>query len=195
MSSARIFVTAVLLMSTLISACEGKGKPVGGAAIEQEGKAGEGKSPQEQIDEGNEKFNQAWEVIGELESDYQISINVLGFGRRRGGARLEPSASNYNWRRLSRERRLTVKQKLAEFVTLAARILEIDTKKGVFITDEDKTKVQATLQTVMAYQKSLEKYEVLMGESFEPKPEYSNEPPYKREYDANKLDRAPKKSV
>lgn len=83
---------------------------------------------------------------------------------------------DYNWERLNSTERQAVKEKLAALMTGYARILEIDAKKGVYITHIKKIKDRKL--ATESHQISLSNFEKLHGEQYNPQggtgPVYKN---------------------
>lgn len=103
-----------------------------------------------QVAEGNQQIRAAAAVQSDLELNFKLSL---------GDARFE-------WNKLSRSQRQTVKEKLAEYVAAVTRTFEIDAKKGLYLTKKEI--LQKQLDGAMALQKSLETFERTYGENFEP---------------------------
>lgn len=142
MKSGRFFVTSVLILGiAAFTACTGK------------------KDRREaHVKEGNQQIRTAAAVQQELATGSNIHL---------GNSNAAAFAETFDWNQLTRDQRQTTKEKLAEFVTAVVRTLEIDSKKGIYITRKEV--LQAQLNAANAYQKSLETFERTFGENFDPK--------------------------
>jgi hypothetical protein len=103
-----------------------------------------------QVSEGNQRIQAAASAQNELNLRYKIE-----FGAK------------FDWNKLSKDERQGAKEKLAEYVSAITRTFEIDAKKGVYLTEKEV--LQKQLDSAMALQKSLENFERVYGENFEPK--------------------------
>ena len=104
-----------------------------------------------QVNEGNQQIKAATVVQNELATKYAIVL----------------SASNkFNWSKLNKNERQVAKEKLAEYVSAITRAFELDAKKGLYLTKKEI--LQQSLESAMGLQKSLENFERVYGENFEP---------------------------
>jgi len=152
MRTGRFFVTYVLILATaVLAACTPKKE-----------------KRQAQVREGNQQIQAAARAQNELGEKYKI-ILVPGEVHSSSGktANAQNVAEDFNWHRLTREERQGAKETLAAYVTAVSRTLEIDAKKGVYMTGKEILQYQ--LESARAYQRSLEEFEVIYGESYNPK--------------------------
>jgi hypothetical protein len=105
-----------------------------------------------QFQEGNQQIQAAAGAQSDLAAQFKISLD---------------SASGFNWNSLSKDQRQSAKEKLAGYVSAVTRTFEIDAKKGLYITKKEV--LQQQLNQAMSLQKSLENFESVYGENFEPK--------------------------
>lgn len=159
MRIARFFVTCVVLLGTLSSVACGnkKDKKKTDTATMQSLKA-----------EGAAKWEIS-EVLGkDLAQAYRIMI--LDYAQRMpSGALIESKTMGhkFNWGRLTLAERQAAKEKLAQYVTAVSRLVEMDARKGVYLTNMDK--VRSRYEGALAFQASLTKFEEIAGEMYEPK--------------------------
>jgi len=159
MNFARFFVTAVVVLNSLISiGCGDKKKrskadPVQISALRNEGKA---------------KWDETETLGTELKTAYQIMILDQPH-RTPGGAMVNSKlmGQKYNWHRLTLAERTLAKEKLQKYVTAISRILEIDAKKGVYVTKM--ATIRSRYDGALAFQNSLFNFERLLGEQYETK--------------------------
>lgn len=105
-----------------------------------------------QVKEGNKQIEAASAAQGELNAKFKVSL---------------ASESRIDFNRLSKADRQTLKETLAGYVSAVTRTLEIDAKKGIYLTQKEV--VQKQLGVAMNLQKSLENFERTYGENFDPK--------------------------
>src|SRR5689334_6394437 len=122
MNSARFFVTAVIVLTSLISiGCGDKKKakndPAKVSALRNEGKA---------------KWDETEVVSKDLAQNFRILILDQPYKSSSGHSYIDGKlmGQKYNWGRLTRAERIAAKEKLAQFITATSRIIEIDAKKG-----------------------------------------------------------------
>lgn len=154
MKNGRFFVTSVLVLATLSAvACNSK-KPT--SETNQSLKA-----------EVGEKVTNSEVLIEELAKGYRILI--LDFPTKANDGSMADSArwgNSYNWRRPSLAERTVAKEKLAQLVTVLSRLIAIDARRGVVVTNMDK--VQSRYRGALAFQSSLSNFEKIYGEQFDP---------------------------
>ncbi len=159
MRIARFFVTCVVLLGTLGSvACANKKdkKKTDSAKIEL------------MRAEGAAKWEQS-EVLGQ-ELAAAFRIRILDGAQRLGSGQLVDSkimGQKFNWGRLTLGERQAAKEKLAQYVTAVSRLVEMDARKGVYLTYMDK--VHSRYDGALAFQASLTSFEKIAGEMYEPK--------------------------
>lgn len=174
----RNFVTVVVVVGSLfLVSCKDKKKEPSKAAAKEE-----------MVEQGNEKIERAFNIVNDLEVEFGIVLLPVQTEATTPGGRSnrEKSASNYNWRRLSKDERLAVKQNLAEYVSLASQVLAIDTQKLLYVEVEQKVSITLTLKNAQSFQNSLETFEKWRGENYEFKGDRFAEPIYFRLDDARK---------
>lgn len=157
MNFARFFVTAVILVTSVVSVgCGDKKKaktdPAAITALRNEGKA---------------KWEDTELLTKELAQTYRILILDMPFRHNKLTIDGKLMGQKFNWGRLTLSERQAAKEKLAAFITSTSRIIEIDAKKGVYVTHMDK--VRSRYASALAFQTSLNLFEQNGGESFEPK--------------------------
>lgn len=162
MYSARFFVTIVVLLGTVISmGCGDKKKRNGGDPVKMAALKAEGKA----------KWDES-ELLGkELAQSFRIMILDEPM-RTKNGRRTELISSRvmgqkYNWGRLTLPERQAAKEKIAQYITVVSRIIEIDAKRGIYVTHMDK--VRSRYEGALAFQESLNLFEKVAGEQFDPK--------------------------
>ncbi|MBX3020636.1 MAG: hypothetical protein KF799_03075 [Bdellovibrionales bacterium] len=169
---ARFFVTFVpfVCMASIV-ACEAShtAKKASDKAATADGK--------QIIAEGNEKLSKAMALQAELHKEYSIVLQEV---RDQQGRAVKTSvlAIDYQWRILTKEQRRSAKEKLAQYLALSSEILELDARKGFYVTNKDQ--VTAARDAAYSFQKSLENFEKMVGENFEPKPGSMPAAPYSR---------------
>lgn len=148
----RILVTAVAMLAMVSVGCSGGGprKESNTAALKAE---------------GNDNIAKADTIIQDLAQNYRIIIldypEIQPDGSK---ADSQVYGASYNWKRLKTPQdRQVPKEKLAEVITLLSRVLEIDAKKGLYITN--KSKIESRYQGALAYQSSLTRLEKNYGEN------------------------------
>lgn len=154
MKNGRFFVTSVLLLATLSSvACHSK-KPTSDTNLALKAEVGE-------------KATSSEVLIEDLAKSYRILI--LDFPTKANDGSLADSTrwgNSYNWRRLSLADRSAAKEKLAQLVTLLSRLIAIDARPGVVVTNMEK--VQSRYRGALAFQSSLGNFEKIYGEQIDP---------------------------
>jgi type IV pilus biogenesis protein CpaD/CtpE len=105
-----------------------------------------------QVDDGNRQIKAAAVAQNELAAKFNIALS---------------DPAKFDWNKLSKNDRQSVKEKLAEYVSAVTRTFEIDAKKGLYLTKKEI--LQRQLDSAMGLQKSLENFERVYGENFEPK--------------------------
>jgi hypothetical protein len=158
MNFARFFVTVVFLFGTVISmGCSdkktGKSDPARMSSLKKEVK-----SKWDDSDVQGRELAQAFRILILDAPIRAVSTMTLIDSRLMG--------QKFNWGRLTFSERQTAKEKLAKYVTNISRLIEIDAKRGVYITNMDK--VRSRYQGALAFQESLTFYEKAKGEQYEP---------------------------
>lgn len=172
MKSSRFFVTAVLFVSTaVLMACDAfhrTNKPE--TPVSATDKA---------VADGNAKIEQFMALKQELEREHQIILQDM---RDPQGRLIKASAlaQDYEWRNLSKAQRMAVKEKLSRYLALASEVLELDARKGIYVDQVER--VIGTRDAAYRFQKSVENFEKIVGENFDPKPN-PNRPAYSKSYD------------
>lgn len=147
----RFFVTFVLVLGTLAyGACSPKKTNV----------------QAELVKEGSEKLREADAVEAQLRR-FQILFSPSKEEMAGKSGNSEDMAQSYDWTRLTRVERHLVREKLAKYMTLASRVQEIDTQRGLYIENKDVFLLKVSV--ALSYQKSLENFERTFGVNFEPK--------------------------
>lgn len=168
MKTGRFFVTFVLVLITvLVCNCHGR------------------RQPKAVVSEGNTALTHAMIVGNDLTRRHQMRVQVqepngVAVPQR---LRTETLAHDYNWKRLSLTERQEIKGKLNDYIASLSRALEIDSQKGVYITHRDS--VLRWRENALSYQRSLEDFEKIVGETFDPKRSGEIQPVYSRSYEAS----------
>lgn len=76
-----------------------------------------------QIEQGNQKLHQAAVLEHELGDKYGIQLDA---------------PASVNWQRLNKADRQVAGEKLAQFISLVAAALEIESQKGIYISNKDR---------------------------------------------------------
>ncbi len=104
------------------------------------------------VSEGNRQIKVAAAVQTELAAKYNMVLSA---------------PAKFDWNKLSKNERQGAKEKLAEYVSAVTRTFEIDAKQGLYLTNKEI--LQKSLESAMGLQKSLENFERVYGENYEPK--------------------------
>ncbi len=172
MKFGRIFVTVTMVLATLgtVACSQGEKKA-------KEKKAARQAQNKALIAEGTELLAQYTALRTELDNDYKIIVadqrvklapHIYADHRTLG--------KEYNWVRLSLAQRQTAKERLASMITVLTRIIEIDTKRGVYV---DHLQMILDRKTAAeSFQISLGNFEKLRGEMFDD-PAPANSPVYR----------------
>lgn len=161
MKSVRFFVTAVVVLNSVISiGCADKKKrskadPIQISALRNEGKA---------------KWDETETLGTELRTAYGIMILDQPHRTEKNSRTMITSklmGQKYNWHRLTLAERTAAKEKLAKYVQAVSRILEIDAKKGVYVTNM--AIIRSRYDGALAFQNSLFQFEKVVGEQYESK--------------------------
>jgi hypothetical protein len=174
MKSARFFVTTALFVGTaFLMACEAYHHS-------ENAKPGASAKGDVALNLSNAKLEEAMTVQAELSRTYSIILNDIrdSNGRLVKGTSL---AQDYEWRCLAKAERRSVKEKLAQFMALASEVLQVDARKGPYLTNKER--VTNSRDVAFAFQKSVEAFEKLVGENFEPKAGCSSPSPYMKSYE------------
>lgn len=158
----RFFVTSVLILATALAiGCHNKKDKRGDLSSDQK---------QALLKEG-EDISQAMEGLRKsLDTDFHIVIDTVETPKvlvNLGGKSHLKLGPHFNWSKLTRAQRQSAKEKLADFNSKLSRMIAIDSKKGVYVTNIEK--VQYYLEQGTAFMDSLSVYEKTNGEQFESK--------------------------
>ncbi len=166
----RIFVTSVAILATLALAagCTNKNDRELEEAARRE-------RAQAALKEGTEALTKSETIRQELSQEFRIII--LDYPLKSGTQKIEPEklGQNYNWRRLSLEERQAAKEKLAQYGTLISKVIEIDSRRGIYVTHMNK--IRSRKMAADAFQDSLNNFEEINGPTFNP-PKNENERVY-----------------
>lgn len=146
----RILVTLSLLLGTaaLAVAC----KPFRGKS-----------TTEEQVQQGDRALVQAASVEKDL-AKFNLSLLVNNPNQ------------DYNWQKRTKAERQEMKQMLARYLTLSNTVLELDARKGLYVTRKDE--VVAKRNAATERQRSLESFERIFGENYEPSKDADSLPDY-----------------
>lgn len=175
MKITRFFVTAVLFVFTAyLMACDAyhsanKSTSNPSASAQQTAQLQTARAD-------NAKLEQAMALKTELAATFRIILDDV---RDPKGQVVKGTvmAVDFKWS-MSKAQRRAAKEKLTKFVALSGEILEIDARKGVYVTNTDR--VIAARDAASGYLKSLETFEKIRGENFEPKPGSDSEAAYEK---------------
>ena len=159
MKTGRFFVTAVILLGIAASvSCEVSRTRKNAAQSETERKAA-------LVAEGNAKILESEKIREELRSTYGVHLaNVPRFKDKVSGM---ATPEKFNWKEVAIERRREIQAKLAQYLQLVNRVLEIDSQR--LITVENRDKLITARVNAEAFQRSLEQAESTLGENYTPK--------------------------
>lgn len=148
MKFARFFVTSVMLLGiAFMVACN--------ASYRRD------KHPvDELVKEGNEKLKESRAIQDDLSSKYDLVVDA-------DARNSKPTPANFPFKKLSKAQRREIQSKLAQFLALINRVLEIDTTKN--ITIENRETILSSRDLAEDFQKRLEIFEQIYGENFNPK--------------------------
>lgn len=143
----RIFVTLTLLLGTVapLAGC----KPF---------RAKPGTS--EQIEIGDQALTQAATLEKEL-ADQRLGLSVA------------PN-TEYNWQKRSKSERWEAKRKLAQYLSLINKVLELDARRGLYVTHKEELLAKRDAATLR--QRAIEDFEKIFGENYEPKHKGEDQP-------------------
>jgi len=145
----RFLVTTTLLLGTLIGVgC----KPFKSRV-----------ATKDQIEMGNESLAQANEVEKGL-ARYNLAL-----------AMPMPNL-DYNWKKRTRAERQELKRMLAHYLALSNSVLELDARKGLYVTHKEA--VTGKRDAASEKQRSLETFEAIFGENYEPGKDAADQPDY-----------------
>ena len=125
-------------------------------------------SQQALVAEGNAKILESRSVQTELNSKYHVFIASEPKIVNNKVIHTKDFATAYNWRVLTKEQRRDVQGKLAHYLVLINRVLEIDAQKNITIDQRDQ--VLESRDSAQAFQKAIESFEQVYGENFNPRP-------------------------
>lgn len=155
----RFSVTVVLLLGTVISmGCGNKKKTKTPDPVKMATLKSEVKGKWDESEALGKELNQSFHILI-LDEDYRTRNGSLVTSKLMG--------QKFNWGRLTLAERHAAKEKLARYVTVVGRLIEIDAKRGVYITNMDK--VRSRYEGSLAFQESLNMFEKVVGEQYEPK--------------------------
>ena len=172
MKFGRFFVTAVGLIAIGSSIACSRGKP-----DDKEKNVFRQEQNKALIAEGETLLAQVDSLRKELEDSFKIFIADQRVQVAHNEYRDHKTLGrDYNWGRLSLVARHTAKERLATLMTALTRVVEIDTKRHVYVTQL--RKVLDRKASVESFQVSLNNFERQYGEQFnDPLP--ANSPVYK----------------
>jgi hypothetical protein len=151
--NARFFVTVVLVLATLgvASACDGF-------------RASKQAQTQKQVQEGDQKLAAMSAVESDLTKRSLFLTDAVVYGRQ---VSAKTMAEAQNWRRFSKAERGLIKESLAKYLALSNEVLGLDAKRGIYL--DRKETFDAKRDAAQMYQKSIEDFEKVNGENYEPK--------------------------
>ncbi|MGZ3723747.1 MAG: hypothetical protein ACXVA9_12480 [Bdellovibrionales bacterium] len=193
MKLGRFFVTSVVLLGmALVVACDGhsarekdgqdqhdknqekaKAKAASDAATTQEKTA--------LVQEGNAKIIQAMSMQRELMNKFSLFIASEPKIYRNQILHTRDFAEKFNWRPLHKAERREIEGKLALYLQLLNRVLEIDSKNLISI--DNREQILTSRDSAALFQKGLEDFERVYGQNYEPKEDA--ETPQQRPRSAN----------
>jgi hypothetical protein len=151
--NARFFVTAVLVLATF------------GVGISCSGNRDRKQQQAKQVQKGTQKLAE----MSAVESDLTKRSLYLTDGLYA----VKTMAEQQNWMRFSKADRGLIKESLAQYLALSNEVLGLDAKRGIYL--DRKETFDAKREGASMYQKSIENFEKVNGENFEPKPGSSQE--------------------
>lgn len=162
MFTKRFFVTAVAFFGTLwaLAACHRS--------------SDNAPNTTEWVKEGQDQLKRADKIELELAS---VGVLIGEQNQMSMNGTLVPQeriVRDTNWRRFSRDQRVVIKQKLLKYVSIASSILEIDARKGVYLTQ--KALITSKRDNAFKMVKEIENAERMYGENWNPKPDPSAPP-------------------
>lgn len=162
MNFGRFFVTSVLALITLGSVACSKGRP-----SEKSMEFSRSKNNKVLLAEGEQLLVQSDALRKELQDNFRILIADSPV-QVASGVTIDHKTvgREFNWARLTLTERQTAKEKLASLMTAYTRILEIDTKRGVYVTHLEK--VRDRKAATESHQISLSTFERIRGEQYNP---------------------------
>jgi hypothetical protein len=160
MKSGRFFVTYVVILAiavTVAALAPASGRAVSGSSPEADRKAA-------LVQEGNSKIQESISLETELKGKFDIAIQTEKKGSKHHGLHGDNFSQKYAWARLSKADRRDVQAKLARFLQLVNRILEIDAQKNIMVENRDQ--IVNSRESAEAFQRSLENFERENGANF-----------------------------
>lgn len=163
----RFFVTAVVLLGTVLSmGCEVSRTRKDAAQAETERKAS-------LVAEGNAKIQEAEKIREELRTTYGVHVSNVQRSKDKMSAMATPE--KFNWKTVNLDRRREIQAKLAKYLQLVNRVLEIDAQRLITVDRRDMLIIGR--ENAEAFQRSLESAEGTLGENFNPPPEVRGQVP------------------
>lgn len=157
MKTGRFFVTAVVFLGMALAvACDANRRSREAAGREQH------QTNEQLAKEGNEKLGQAQVLERSLEADYKLTINT---NPKAPSAQVKAAIEKFPWKNLHLIARRDIQGKVAKYLQLVNRVIEIDSKR--LITIDFRERVLAGRDSAEAIQKTIEKFEKLNGESYD----------------------------
>lgn len=120
-------------------------------------------STEQQRQQGDQALVQAAAVEKEL-AGFNLSLLV------------NDPKQDYNWQKRSKAERQEMKRMLARYLTLSNTVLELDARKGLYLIRKDE--VVAKRNAATERQRSLEDFERVFGENYEPSKDAGSLPDY-----------------
>ena len=166
----RFFVTAVVLLAMAdVVACNGHSTSGDG------GSSAQPKSNPENavlVQEGNAKIIAATSLQRELMNKFSLFIASEPKIYRNQVLHTRDFAEKFNWRGLHKTERREIEGKLALYLQLVNRVLEIDSKS--LITIDNREQILTSRDSAALFQKGLEDFERVYGQNYEPKEDVQN---------------------
>jgi hypothetical protein len=157
----RFFVTAVVFLSMALAvACDADRRSREAAGRQQH------ETNAQLAKEGNEKLGQAQVLERSLEADYKLTINT---NPKVTNAQVKATIEKFPWKSLHLIARRDIQGKIARYLQLMNRVIEIDSKR--LITVDFRERVLAGRDSAEVIQKTIEKFEKANGESYDFKDE------------------------
>ncbi len=140
MALPRFFVTSVLALVTAVGVGCTSGRNQRG----------------EFVSEGNDHLTRASAIEAGLSTRYGMNLEQKVVG-----------IADFGWSRRSKAERQAIKENLAELLTHSVRVLELDAKAGIYVTNKEV--LEAKVEHILVMQKSLRIFESKFGENYDPK--------------------------
>jgi hypothetical protein len=158
MKSGRFFVTyvVILAMAGVVAAMA----PASGRAVSAVTSQSEVDRKAALVQEGNAKIQESIALQSELKGKFDIAIRTETKSAKHKSHLSEKVA----WARLSKADRREVQAKLARFLQLVNRILEIDAQKNIMVENRDQ--IVNSRESAENFQRSLENFERENGANY-----------------------------